>query len=127
ADEAANPAFKRGQQAQIAYLEGWTAARRGDYASAQKQADRINQLLAPDANPRKLEPMHQLEGFIALYQAKYTEAAAHLRQGNLLDPYIKYQIALPQVCGRFGVLGDGKSTRLNSSHQIISYAVFCLK
>src|SRR5258708_24277249 len=27
----------------------------------------------------------------------------------------------------FGVRGDRKSTRLNSSHQIISYAVFCLK
>src|SRR5437660_4975614 len=94
ADEAGNPAFKRGQQAQIAYLEGWTAARRGDYASAQKQADRITQLLAPDANPRKLEPMHQLAGFIALYQGKYNEAAAHLRQGNLLDPYIKYQFAV---------------------------------
>src|SRR5258708_21522287 len=26
-----------------------------------------------------------------------------------------------------GVPGDRKSTRLNSSHQIISYAVFCLK
>src|SRR5258708_29573966 len=26
-----------------------------------------------------------------------------------------------------GHLGDRKSTRLNSSHQIISYAVFCLK
>src|SRR5258708_14146730 len=25
------------------------------------------------------------------------------------------------------VLGDRKSTRLNSSHQIISYAVFCLQ
>jgi tetratricopeptide (TPR) repeat protein len=94
ADEAGNPAFERGQQAQIAYLEGWTAARRGDYASAQKQADRITQLVAPDANPRKLEPMHQLEGFIALYQGKYDEAAAHLRQGNRLDPYIKYQFAV---------------------------------
>src|SRR5258708_28634789 len=28
---------------------------------------------------------------------------------------------------RRGVGGDRKSTRLNSSHQIISYAVFCLK
>src|SRR5438552_5868159 len=28
-------------------------------------------------------------------------------------------------CTRVG--GDRKSTRLNSSHQIISYAVFCLK
>src|SRR5260364_197811 len=27
----------------------------------------------------------------------------------------------------FGIAKDRKSTRLNSSHQIISYAVFCLK
>src|SRR2546426_7486005 len=26
-----------------------------------------------------------------------------------------------------GVMGDRKSTRLNSSHLVISYAVFCLK
>src|SRR2546430_11236895 len=29
--------------------------------------------------------------------------------------------------GRFGDLRDRKSTRLNSSHSQISYAVFCLK
>src|SRR5258708_11502041 len=29
--------------------------------------------------------------------------------------------------GAFGSYRDRKSTRLNSSHQIISYAVFCLK
>src|SRR5258708_33628825 len=28
---------------------------------------------------------------------------------------------------RFKIFSDRKSTRLNSSHQIISYAVFCLK
>src|SRR5205809_739736 len=94
ADEAGNPAFTRGQQAQIAYLEGWWAARRGDYQAAQTQADRISQLLEPDANPRKLEPMHQLKGFIALYQGKYQEAAGHLRQGNPFDPYVKYQLAV---------------------------------
>src|SRR5436190_4085862 len=27
----------------------------------------------------------------------------------------------------FGACGDRKSTRLNSSHTVISYAVFCLK
>src|SRR2546426_6227864 len=27
----------------------------------------------------------------------------------------------------FGAIGDRKSTRLNSSHLVISYAVFCLK
>src|SRR5438477_596891 len=82
------------QQAQIAYLEGWWAARRGDYTAAQTQADRISRLLEPDANPRKLEPMHQLKGFIALYQGKYQEAAGHLRQGNPFDPYVKYQLAV---------------------------------
>src|SRR5258708_14192320 len=33
-------------------------------------------------------------------------------------------LAKPPVCS---VYEDRKSTRLNSSHQIISYAVFCLK
>src|SRR5207244_10951039 len=33
----------------------------------------------------------------------------------------------PQCLRRLRVRGDRKSTRLNSSHQIISYAVFCLK
>src|SRR5438093_1483063 len=92
--EAGNPAFTRGQQAQIAYLEGWWAARRGDYTAAQTQADRISRLLEPDANPRKLEPMHQLKGFVALYQGKYQEAAGHLRQGNPFDPYVKYQLSV---------------------------------
>src|SRR3712207_7986736 len=30
-------------------------------------------------------------------------------------------------CSEFGAALDRKSTRLNSSHAIISYAVFCLK
>src|SRR3712207_8986840 len=33
----------------------------------------------------------------------------------------------PQVGGVDGFWGDRKSTRLNSSHANISYAVFCLK
>src|SRR5438552_9152868 len=33
----------------------------------------------------------------------------------------------PARSARRARLGDRKSTRLNSSHQIISYAVFCLK
>src|SRR5256885_3644581 len=31
------------------------------------------------------------------------------------------------ACVQFGAVGDRKSTRLNSSHLVISYAVFCLK
>ena len=94
ANEAGNPSFTRGAQATIAYFEGWSAARRGDYEVAQQQADRIKELLAPDSNPRKLEPMHQLEGFIALYQGKYSQAAEHFQYGNPFDPYNTYQRAL---------------------------------
>src|SRR2546426_2664489 len=60
--------------------------------------------------------------------------------GVVLSPQQKLEIArklddlgisrieagFPRVCGRFPVL-DRKSTRLNSSHLVISYAVFCLK
>src|SRR5258708_26512387 len=34
---------------------------------------------------------------------------------------------LPNLATAIGTETDRKSTRLNSSHQIISYAVFCLK
>src|SRR5258708_29176741 len=38
-----------------------------------------------------------------------------------------YRISLECFLGYLDRLRDRKSTRLNSSHQIISYAVFCLK
>src|SRR3712207_8159321 len=42
---------------------------------------------------------------------------------------VRQQAAEPAVVdvGHAGALGDRKSTRLNSSHANISYAVFCLK
>src|SRR5258708_31027302 len=45
-------------------------------------------------------------------------------------PHGKYRFEVQAVLpGRpeTGICQDRKSTRLNSSHQIISYAVFCLK
>src|SRR5256885_9378570 len=41
---------------------------------------------------------------------------------TILYPFTKRFFAMPQA-----FLGDRKSTRLNSSHLVISYAVFCLK
>src|SRR5258708_21318512 len=44
------------------------------------------------------------------------------------DRISAFDCVLPNGIPRKGeVLTDRKSTRLNSSHQIISYAVFCLK
>src|SRR5438552_13262693 len=52
----------------------------------------------------------------------------HLLRGRRLEPIDHCR---PRSFGDFDRLpantGDRKSTRLNSSHQIISYAVFCLK
>src|SRR5438034_4802731 len=36
-------------------------------------------------------------------------------------------VTLLMLSSRHPLLGDRKSTRLNSSHTVISYAVFCLK
>jgi tetratricopeptide (TPR) repeat protein len=93
-DQSGSESFRRNQDANVAYFAAWLAARRGDYATARRETDRGAQLVAPDANPRKLEPTHQLRGFIALYQGNAAEAAAHFAQGNLLDPYIKYHYAV---------------------------------
>ena len=40
---------------------------------------------------------------------------------------ISWRGVIPYRAGRCRCVRDRKSTRLNSSHQIISYAVFCLK
>src|SRR5438552_12726670 len=46
--------------------------------------------------------------------------------GSYMEAYSVVQRALNQGMERY-LNTDRKSTRLNSSHQIISYAVFCLK
>src|SRR5258708_40361802 len=47
---------------------------------------------------------------------------------NFLHGFPVYAVSIAcEVRGRQSTLRDRKSTRLNSSHQIISYAVFCLK
>src|SRR5256885_17034952 len=44
-----------------------------------------------------------------------------------LNPKCAAALVLTQVHRDVGMLPDRKSTRLNSSHLVISYAVFCLK
>src|SRR5690348_17947068 len=43
----------------------------------------------------------------------------HARYGKYVTKHVKYKVHVPEQ--------DRKSTRLNSSHPSISYAVFCLK
>src|SRR5689334_23890973 len=54
-------------------------------------------------------------------QTAYTATSAAGQRGTLFVP-VGTPADYPRVYG-----GDRKSTRLNSSHSSISYAVFCLK
>lgn len=94
ADQVGTAAFRRSQEANIAYFDAWVAASKGDYTAAGQAADRVATLVTPDANPRKLEPVHELKGYVALYQGNFREAADHFAGGNLDNPYIKYQYAV---------------------------------
>src|SRR3712207_7051922 len=52
---------------------------------------------------------------------------AHVRAVLLVVPVLAGEGPLGPLAARDPVLLDRKSTRLNSSHANISYAVFCLK
>src|SRR5258708_10812788 len=49
------------------------------------------------------------------------------REMNLSETVFVQKPTEDQALARLRIFTDRKSTRLNSSHQIISYAVFCLK
>src|SRR5688572_32413268 len=53
------------------------------------------------------------------------EAVDVARGAGVLEIEVDLELLLIRIL--FGGLGDRKSTRLNSSHSQISYAVFCLK
>src|SRR5947208_9252671 len=55
------------------------------------------------------------------------EGTPPVRLWRTKPPPLKPDFLLFDVRQHCKVPGDRKSTRLNSSHQIISYAVFCLK
>src|SRR5256885_3980658 len=46
---------------------------------------------------------------------------------EVVDGGVLGRVAPPRLRHRLQHVGDRKSTRLNSSHLVISYAVFCLK
>ena len=93
-EQVGTDVFRRGQEAGIAYIEGMLAVKKGKFDAAEEKANAIAKLLGPDANPRKMEPVHELRGAIALEQGRHAEAAEHFRQGNHKnDIYVKYLLA----------------------------------
>jgi tetratricopeptide (TPR) repeat protein len=94
AEMGRSDAFKRGNEANIAYWEGMLAARRGDYATARAKAQKMMTQMAPDQSPRKNEYAHELLGMADLLQGNYEAAAGHFAQANPDDIYTLYHRAL---------------------------------
>src|SRR5256885_11133007 len=71
-----------------------------------------------------LDQVSQPQAFMEL-RAAYELAMAHVRaNANVQELGTQAQLNEPQADA---FVRDRKSTRLNSSHLVISYAVFCLK
>src|SRR5207248_11742923 len=65
--------------------------------------------------------------FVSLIDAQRTEVGLQDRYYQAVADSFRRRAALEAHLGPLGVDQDRKSTRLNSSHRTISYAVFCLK
>ncbi len=85
--------FTRSQEANMAYFDGLFAARRGDYDLANTKIAEFTELVEPDANPRKMEPAHEMMGLVSLLQGNGAEAVSHFELGNPNNFYTKYLLA----------------------------------
>src|SRR5436309_10633497 len=80
-------------------------------------------------------PRSTLFPYTTLFRSMRTRCALIQRSRKFLDPSLRFQrlsrlrphLAVAAAGGVPGAARDRKSTRLNSSHVKISYAVFCLK
>src|SRR3712207_8176599 len=75
-------------------------------------------------------PRSTLFPYTTLFRSRYEDCASDLRAVILclFSPFLREPAVLPnQTPSSLLLPEDRKSTRLNSSHANISYAVFCLK
>jgi tetratricopeptide (TPR) repeat protein len=85
--------FSKIQEAQIAFFDGQLAAWRGDYKAAAKLAQKTADLVAGEGNARKMEPVHEVLGLIALRQKNYKKAVSELRLADQTQLHNKYLLA----------------------------------
>src|SRR5688500_19992910 len=73
-------------------------------------------------------PRSTLFPYTTLFRSYHTKSLMN-RHLERLNASMAEKLRIPIPGGRYYVMpsGDRKSTRLNSSHLVISYAVFCLK
>src|SRR5690625_6230440 len=75
-----------------------------------------------------VEPVSVTQIYQSQYREEYAGAETHRPLNLKRRKLAGIQIGVTSIHKSVGIdLGDRKSTRLNSSHVAISYAVFCLK
>src|SRR5688500_20116510 len=76
-------------------------------------------------------PRSTLFPYTTLFRSEVTSPTSYsvVIDGHSFDSFVRYPVVEPQPVTWDGTayMPDRKSTRLNSSHLVISYAVFCLK
>src|SRR5437879_9065239 len=92
----------------------------GDNSASPFSQRQIRDALMPVSRPRRV----CVNAARRRYKARSFKFTNHPRR-DLMDHYT--QNFLLCLVRKQGTKGDRKSTRLNSSHRCISYAVFCLK
>src|SRR5256885_3188835 len=72
-------------------------------------------------------PRSTLFPYTTLFRSRFVQAGQHCAAGNPTDCLFDLHCGAEILTHDGGGNEDRKSTRLNSSHLVISYAVFCLK
>src|SRR5258708_9039425 len=97
------------------------------YFARQQAFNRIGDVTLPSGVTPSLAPLSSPSGLIYRYVLQSSDRSP-MELKTFEDWVIEPQFRSVPGGRCFAIhSGDRKSTRLNSSHQIISYAVFCLK
>lgn len=94
ADVAGTDAFRRGQQANIAFWNGVLAAEQGEFETAQTALEELQGLVDTEKDPTAMDPAHYLMGLIALEQGDAEGAIPHLEQAPPGNQMWKFHLGL---------------------------------
>ncbi|HTU66503.1 MAG TPA: tetratricopeptide repeat protein [Steroidobacteraceae bacterium] len=86
-------AFSKIQESQVVFWDAMVAAYRGDYRAASALARRNADLVAGENNARKLEPYHEVLGFVELRRKSFKKAIAELQLADQTQLHNRYWMA----------------------------------